>query len=129
MGLIFKRDHIELILSGVKTQTRRRHKRTLKAVKIYDIKKDWLQGQKTKVYRQRLRDITPEEALKEGGYAVEEFKQVWIRINGYWDPDEVVVVYEFKAVDPPRPNSLKSCFFSRAAKSAFTHLTFRISLF
>ena len=29
------------------------------------------------------------------------FRDVWRRINGGWDPDEVVVVYEFKVVDPP----------------------------
>jgi len=34
MDLIFKKEHIKLILEGVKTQTRRRHKRLLKKGKI-----------------------------------------------------------------------------------------------
>ena len=106
MGLIFKRDHIEQILQGIKTQTRRMHKRPLKAGRIYDIKKDWYHstGIKIKIikaYAQRLDDISKEEALAEGGYTVEEFKEVWRRINGRWDPDEDVVVYEFKVMEEP----------------------------
>gem|GEM_PF-5390704 len=60
----------------------------------------------TRVYRQRLGEITPEECLKEGGYAPEGFREVWRRINGSWDPDEVVVVYEFKLHDKAQPRSL-----------------------
>ena len=87
MGLIFKQGHIELILRDVKTQTRRRHRRLLKAGKIYDIKTDWVHKtgykiQIIRVYRQQLGDITPKEAMKEGGYTVEEFKEVWRCING-----------------------------------------------
>ena len=40
--------------------------------------------------------MSEEEVLKEGGYTLEEFKEVWGRINGSWEPDEVVGVYEFK---------------------------------
>jgi len=43
--------------------------------------------------------MTAEEVLKEGGYTVEEFKSVWGRIVGHWDPDEVVTVYEFHLVE------------------------------
>jgi hypothetical protein len=101
VGLIFGRDHIRLILEGVKTQTRRRHGRPLKAGRIYDVKRDWYHstGHKiliTDVYRQRLRDITPEEDNKEGNYTVDEFIEEWKDINGSWEPDEVVWVYEFK---------------------------------
>ena len=116
MGLIFKKEHIDLVLKGIKTQTRRRHQYPLKAEKIYDIKKDWYHktGHKiliTKVYRQRLGDITPEEAMKEGGYTVREFIEVWIRINGSWDPDEVVWIYEFKVIETPRLNGFLSGLF------------------
>jgi len=111
MGLIFKREHIELILRGVKTQTRYRHTRLLKAEKIYSIKRDWTHSTPhriliNRVRRQRLGDITPEEVRAEGGYTVREFMDVWRRINGRWDPDEVIVVYEFKVVDQPDPVSL-----------------------
>ena len=110
-GLIFKREHIKLILEGVKTQTRRRHIRLLKAGKIYPIKRDWTHSTPhriliNRVRRQRLGDITPEEARAEGGYTVTQFMDVWRRINGRWDPDEVVVVYEFKVVDQSEPRRL-----------------------
>lgn len=113
MGLIFKKAHIKLILEGVKMQTRRRHKRLLKKGKIYDIKRDWYHntGHKiliTRIYRQRLGDITEEEARKEGGYTISEFVYVWMRINGVWDPDEEVVVYEFKVVETPRLNNYRA---------------------
>ena len=101
MGLIFKREHIQLILEGVKTQTRRRHRRPLKEGRIYNVKKDWYHStvikiKIIKVYRQRLGDITPEEAQKEGRDTISEFVYVWMRINGVWNPDEVVWVYEFR---------------------------------
>jgi len=130
MGLIFKREHLELILEGVKTQTRRRHKRLLKAGKIYDIKKDWYHstGHKikiTKVYRQRLGDITPEEAQDEGGYTIEEFKDVWRRISGAWDPNEFVVVYEFKVVEQHEPGNLNG--FQRVGFSFFMQFKTSVS--
>jgi len=82
MGLIFRPEHVRLILKGVKTQTRRRHKHLLRKGKVYEIKRDWYRKTShriviTRVCRQRLGDIAPEEALKEGGYTVEEFKEVW----------------------------------------------------
>ena len=46
-------------------------------------------------FRQRLGDISLEDVRKEGYGSLEEFKQAWIEINGSWDPDLVVIVYEF----------------------------------
>ena len=60
------------------------------------VKKTGLKILITKVYTQRLGDMSEEEALKEGGYSLEEFKKLWERINGSWNPDEVVVAYEFR---------------------------------
>jgi len=103
-GLIFRKEHVDLILRREKTQTRRRHRRTLKAGRIYSIKTSWTDVTDhrikiDRVFRQRLGDMTAEEALKEGGYTVEKFKRVWGRIVGPWDPDEVVTVYEFHLVE------------------------------
>jgi hypothetical protein len=107
MGLLFKKEHINKILEGTKTQTRRRHKRPLKVGRVYDVNKDWYHSTDIKIrivkaYIQRLGDITPDEAFKEGGYTIEEFISVWKRINISWDPDEEVVVYEFRLL-PDRP--------------------------
>ena len=106
MGLIFKKEHIEKILEGVKTQTRRRHRRPLKVGRVYDVKKDWYHSTGIKIriikaFRQRLEDITPDEAFKEGGYSIKEFISVWKRINGFWRPNEEVWVYEFSVVNEP----------------------------
>ena len=111
MGLIFKKEHILLILEGVKTQTRRRHRRPLKIGRVYDVKKDWYHSTGIKIriinaYRQRLEDITPDEAFKEGGYSIKDFISVWKRINSSWDPDEEVLVYEFKLINKPRDGSV-----------------------
>lgn len=47
-----------------------------------------------------------EEALKEGGYTVEQYIEKWKEINKSWDPNEVVVVYEFKVVKPAETERL-----------------------
>jgi len=43
-------------------------------------------------------DMTLEDAKKEGYDSLKEFRKVWEKINGYWDPNQVVWVYEFKMV-------------------------------
>ena len=45
-----------------------------------------------------------EEAMKEGGYIIEQFKEKWKEIHGYWNPNEVVWVYEFKILEYICPN-------------------------
>ena len=101
MGRIFREDPIRMNLDDVKTQTLRLHKRPLKVGRVYRINRNWFEFTDihiriTKRHRQRLGDVTPEEALKEGGYTFEEYKEVWRRINGSWDPSIVVWVYEFR---------------------------------
>jgi len=101
--MIFRREHLDLVLAGVKTATRRRHKRPRKAGKVYTIKSSWVDYtvhriQIDRVYEQRLEDMTEEDAEKEGGYTLEEFKEVWENIVGPWDPNEIVTVYEFHAI-------------------------------
>jgi len=49
-----------------------------------------------KRYPQKLGDISPEDARKEGYSNLEEFKAAWIEIHGKWDADLEVWVYEFK---------------------------------
>jgi len=113
LGLIFREEHIRLILEGVKTQTRRLHKHPLKVGRVYRVKRNWvrytdIQVLITRRYRQRLGDITLEEAFKEGGYSLEEFREVWERINGSWNPDELVWVYEFRLIPEPTGEKILS---------------------
>lgn len=52
-------------------------------------------------YRQRLGDITQEEARAEGFSSLEEFREFWENELGPWDPDLLVWVYEFKLHSGP----------------------------
>ena len=99
---IFNRRNLEKTLSGEKTQTRRTHKHTWKIGKTYGIKDRWF-GKPighitiTRKFKQRLGDISQEDAKKEGFGSIEEFKQEWERIygSGSWNPDKVVIAYEY----------------------------------
>jgi hypothetical protein len=53
-----------------------------------------------KVYKQRLGDMTDDDAYKEGGYTLEEYKEKWNEIytNSPWDDDREVWVVEFHVV-------------------------------
>lgn len=46
--------------------------------------------------RERLGDITLEDVRREGYDTLEEFKEVWIRINKSWDPELEVYVVSFE---------------------------------
>jgi len=101
--VLFKRSHIRLIKEGRKTQTRRNHRHEWKVGRIYLVKASWygpIEGyiRITRKFRQKLGDISPEEIRKEGFQSLEEFRQVWEEINGGWNPEEVVTVYEFEEV-------------------------------
>ena len=98
---IFKRHHLRKVLAGEKTQTRRTHKYTWKIGKTYAVRDRWFSKPQghiivTRKFRQRLGDISPEDVQKEGFSSLEEFKQEWIKLHGSWNPDEIVICYEFK---------------------------------
>jgi len=113
--MIFKKYHIEKILRGKKTMTRRLHRRPYRVGHKYRIQRSWYNW--THIYiritcrfRQRLGDISPKDIRKEGYRTLEEFKEAWVEINGSWDPDSLVWVYDFEKLptseageDPPFP--------------------------
>jgi hypothetical protein len=108
--MMFKRELLDLVISGKKTQTRRLHKNLLKEKQKYVIKRNWYKNteyyiQIKKVYPQRLGDDSEEDAHKEGFGSLEEFRDAWIRINGVWDPEIVVTVYKFELAEPPPKQS------------------------
>ena len=103
--IIFKPEHVEMINNGTKTQTRRVWKRRrAKPGAVHQVK--------TKIYSktyeckikinavrmERLGDITPRDAFKEGSYRLDEDKKRWIDINGEWDPDLMVHVIDFELI-------------------------------
>jgi hypothetical protein len=100
---LFKRPLLFLVLQGRKTQTRRTHKHKLTVGRVYCIRSAWFEKSKgfiliTRRFAQRLGDISPEDARKEGFNTVEEFVREWEAINGKWTPGEIVTVYEFELV-------------------------------
>ena len=99
--MLFKEKHVKKIVCGEKTMTRRTHKRTLKVGRIYGLRSRYFDKSKyhikiTRTFRQRLGDIPPEDVRKEGYETLEDFKRAWVEINGRWDPDQLVWVYEFE---------------------------------
>lgn len=50
----------------------------------------------TDISRKRLGDFTEEDAKREGGYTLEEFKRVWKKLHDEWNPSETVNVIRFK---------------------------------
>jgi len=102
--VIFREEMVDQIVSGVKTQTRRRSKITYKEGRVYQIKLNWFKKTEhhiriLKVFQQRLGDVSHEEARKEGFSSVEGFQAKWVEIYGSWNPDEMVTAYEFKLLE------------------------------
>lgn len=112
MVILFKPEHIPMILSGQKTATRRRwSKWRVKEggeyqcrTKLFDKSSTFAIIKVTKRYEQALRDITFEDALKEGYPTRQDYFDKWIEINGVCcllrPLDEIVKVVEFELVKP-----------------------------
>lgn len=96
--LPFSKVHAEEIIKGIKTQTSRKSKDPrLQAGSIVRAQVTHYADLKIEnISRKRLGDFTEEDAQREGGYALHEFKQVWINLHGTWDPDEHVYVIQFE---------------------------------
>jgi len=99
---IFKRKHLDLVLQGTKTQTRRTHKHEWKVGKTYGIRDRWFDKSVARIlitrkFKQRLGDISLADVRKEGYSNIWEFQKVWEEIygQGSWNPELIVTVYEF----------------------------------
>ena len=105
MTLLFKPQHVKLILEGKKTQTRRISKPRVKVGGIYEAKtrlfsKEYFALIKiTGLREEKLGDISDEDVKKEGYNSLEEFIEVWKSIYGSWEPERVVWVLEFEVVN------------------------------
>lgn len=96
--LPFSRVHAESIVKGDKTQTSRKNKdpRLKPGVNVRAQVTHYADLKITDVYRKKLRDFDEEDAKREGGYTLEEFKEVWRRLHGEWNPNEFVYVILLK---------------------------------
>ena len=106
MMLLFKPEHVDPILKGLKTQTRRLNARC-KIGSIHLAKTKMLSPECfahlliNNKYKQPLGDMSEEDAIKEGYSSVEEYIQVWNRINPNhpWAESREVDVVEFTCLE------------------------------
>lgn len=102
-GMPFRLSHMEPILKGVKTQTSRKGIPDPK-VKVGAIihasiwEPHFADLRVTSIERKRLKELDEEDAEREGGYTLEEFRKVWKEIHGEWNEDEFVYVIHFEKV-------------------------------
>lgn len=50
----------------------------------------------TSIERKKLKYFNDEDAKREGGYTLEQFKKVWKKTHGEWDEDQLVYVILFE---------------------------------
>jgi len=97
----FRLIHMKPILEGIKVQTSRKGIPDPR-VKVGAIvhaaiwEPHFADLRITSIERKRLGDFTEEDAKREGGYTLEEFKEVWKRLHGEWNENEIVYVIHFE---------------------------------
>ena len=108
--MIFSPENIELIREGKKTETRRIWKKPhVKVGKTYQCRTSrYAKTPEDSPYikiiamrKERLGEITPEAAEREGmdsGLKIFQFRELWVKLHGLWDPDQIVTVIDFKVV-------------------------------
>lgn len=98
--LPFSKIHADAILHGKKTQTARKSKdpKLQRGTIVRAQVTHFADLEIVDVSRKRLGDFDEEDAKREGGYTLAEFKKVWKRLHGIWDPDETVYVIQFQLV-------------------------------
>jgi len=108
--LLFKTEHREPILYGLKTQTRRQGKKRWKVGSIHQAKTGFRRDDRfadlkiLAVRQERLDKITEADANAEGYDTIEDYKEVYRRIYGQWDGYALVWVIDFEMVWPdPKP--------------------------
>lgn len=113
--MFFSRKHLRLTIEGKKTATRRtsgrHHVGHTEAIRCWIFEKGLARIRILRKYRQRLGDMTEEDARKEGGYTLAEFPAAWREIYGHesWDPAKEVWVYEYKLVPGSLVNRAGRC--------------------
>jgi len=98
--LPFSRAHADGILAGTKTQTARKSKdpKIQPGAIVRGAITRFADLKVIDVQRKKLRDFDQEDARREGGYTLEEFKNVWANLHGEWNPDETVYVIQFEVM-------------------------------
>jgi len=97
-SLAFTHRHYQAVVNGEKQQTtRRRADPRIETGTI--VRADVIQFadlEITEVIRKRLGELTEEDARQEGDYTLAEFRDLWQRSYGSWNPDELVTIIRFQ---------------------------------
>lgn len=98
----FRLNHMEPILDGVKVQTSRTgidpRVKEGSIVHASVWQPDFADLRIMHIEKKRLKYFDEEDAKREGGYTLEEFKKVWMDIHGEWNEDQLVYVIYFERV-------------------------------
>jgi len=95
--LTFNHRNYKAIMAAEKTQTtRRRLDPSLRPGTIVRAAVSYFADLEiTDVIKKRLSELTPEDAAREGGYTLQQFREMWERQIGPWDPAESVYLVQF----------------------------------
>jgi len=50
------------------------------------------------IERKKLRYFDEQDAMREGGYTLEEFRRKWRKMHGEWDENQLVYVIHFEKI-------------------------------
>ncbi len=108
--ILFKHTYIFPIFIGLKIQTRRTwEKARIKPGSVHLAKTEMISKQffarlrVLEVYQERLGDMTEQDAWEEGGYTLDEYREIFQRIYGFWDDNRIVLTVKFEIIDKREP--------------------------
>ena len=106
MPILFNPKYVPLIVAGSKKVTRRVWKRNLvKEGGVYTCKTKMFDSRwfakvrVTRVWKQKLGELTESDAIADGHSGMTEFKASWSKFYGSWNPEQEMTVIEFEVVE------------------------------
>jgi len=110
--MLFQEEHIRQIRNGEKTVTRRDWESPqVKEGGVYIASTEMFCSHEEAdcyirvlhVNKEELCALTPGEAEREGGYSMEEFRDLWAELHGSWKPTKEItrVVFEYVGCEHP----------------------------
>jgi hypothetical protein len=110
--MLFKPEHVELILSGRMTQISKLWEKPMARVGSIHKAKTKLFSKNyfasiiiTDLRREKLGAITIEDAMKEGYDDLQSYREAWRKNNGYWEPNTNVYVVSFELKESLIPSA------------------------
>lgn len=103
--ILFKPEHVPMILSGRKIETRRDWKSWRARVgSVHKAKTEMMSRnyfaliEVLERWEERLGDVSDESVHNEGYDSREDYEMKFREIYGYWKPDQIVKVIKFRVV-------------------------------